>query len=99
MRTVQRTKTRRVADGRRGDADSVQIGHHGFVIHRHPSDSNLQHGPVFQYVMRGNCSRACASWSAHSRGQPKARAAWPLMSAAAAPLVKWTYSPHVLPRV
>ena len=32
--------------------------------------------------------RACSSWPAHSRGQPKARAAWPLMSAAAAPLVK-----------
>jgi Vanillate O-demethylase oxygenase C-terminal domain len=57
------------------------------------------HGPVFQYVMPGNCSRACSSWSAHSRGQPKARAAWPLMSAAAAPLVKWTYSPQFIRRV
>jgi hypothetical protein len=56
-------------------------------------------GAVFQYVMPGNCSRACSSWPAHSRGQPKARAAWPLMSAAAAPLVKWTYSPQFIRRV
>jgi hypothetical protein len=59
----------------------------------------LQHGAVFQYVMPGNCSRACSSWSAHSRGQPKARAACPLISAAAAPLVKWTYSPQFIRRV
>ncbi len=52
-----------------------------------------------QYVMPGNCSRARSSWAAHSRGQPKARAAWPLMSAAAAPLVKWTYSPQFIRRV
>ena len=58
-----------------------------------------QHGPVFQYVMPGNCSRARSSWPARSRGQPKARAAWPLMSAAAAPLVKWTYSPQFIRRV
>jgi len=58
-----------------------------------------RHGPVFQYVMPGNCSRACSSWPAHSRGQPKARAAWPLMSAATAPLVKWTYSPQFMRRV
>jgi putative ABC transport system permease protein len=57
------------------------------------------HGPVFQYVMPGNCSRACSSWLTHSRGQPKARAAWPLRSAAAAPLVKWTYSPQFIRRV
>jgi AcrR family transcriptional regulator len=56
-------------------------------------------GPVFQYVMPGNCARACSSWLAHSRGQPNARAAWPLMSAAAAPLVKWTYSPQFIGRV
>jgi hypothetical protein len=54
---------------------------------------------LFQYVMPGNCSRACSSWRAHSRGQPKARAAWPLRSAAAAPLVKWTYSPQFIRRV
>ena len=59
----------------------------------------IGHGPVFQYVMPGNCSRARSSWPAHSRGQPKARAAWPLMSAAAAPLVKWTYSPQFIRRV
>ena len=52
-----------------------------------------------QYVMPGNCSRACSSWPAHSRGQPKARAAWSLMSAATAPLVKWTYSPQFIRRV
>jgi hypothetical protein len=56
-------------------------------------------GPVVQYVMPGNCSRASSSWLAHSRGQPKARAAWPLRSAAAAPLVKWTYSPQFIRRV
>ena len=60
---------------------------------------SIGHGPVFQYVMPGNCSRACSSWPARSRGQPKARAAWPLMSAAAAPLVKWTYSPQFIRRV
>ncbi len=60
---------------------------------------SIGHGPVFQYVMPGNCSRACSSWPAHSRGQPKARAAWPLISAAAAPLVKWTYSPQFIRRV
>jgi len=56
-------------------------------------------GPLFQYVMPGNCSRARSSWPVRSRGQPKARAAWPLMSAAAAPLVKWTYSPQFIGRV
>jgi nitronate monooxygenase len=58
-----------------------------------------EHGPGIQYVMPGNCARARSSWSARSRGQPKARAAWPLMSAAAAPLVKWTYSPQFIRRV
>ena len=56
-------------------------------------------GPLAQYVMPGNCSRARSSWLAHSRGQPKARAACPLRSAAAAPLVKWTYSPQFIRRV
>jgi len=52
-----------------------------------------------QYLMPGNCARAYSSWPAHSRGQPKARAAWLLMSAAAAPLVKWMYSPQFIRRV
>ena len=57
------------------------------------------HGRLSQYLMPGNCSRARSSWAAHSRGQPKARAAWLVMSAAAAPLVKWTYSPQFIRRV
>jgi hypothetical protein len=34
VRTVQRAQARRVTHRRRGDADAVQVGHHGFVIHR-----------------------------------------------------------------
>src|SRR3984885_12378729 len=67
-----------------GDGDVAEVGEYGLV---------------FQYVTPGNCSRARSSWSARSRGQPKARAAWPLRSAAAAPLVKWTYSPQFIRRV
>ena len=62
-------------------------------------DSGNSQADGAQYVMPGNCSRASSSWLARSRGQPKARAAWPLRSAAAAPLVKWTYSPQFIRRV
>jgi predicted ATPase/DNA-binding SARP family transcriptional activator len=34
VRPVQRAQARRVTDGWRGDADAVQVSHHGFVIHR-----------------------------------------------------------------
>ena len=34
--TVQRAQARRVTSSRRGDADAVQVGQHGFVIHWHP---------------------------------------------------------------
>ncbi len=38
VRTVQRAQARRVTNGRRGDAEAVQISHQGVVIHRHPPD-------------------------------------------------------------
>ncbi len=34
VRTVQRAQARPVTNGRRGNAETVQIRHHGFVIHR-----------------------------------------------------------------
>jgi hypothetical protein len=34
VRPVQRAQARRVTDGWRCDADTVQVSHHGFVIHR-----------------------------------------------------------------
>ncbi len=87
LRTVHKAVRRSAARTNPGTRPTLSIGH-GPVAR-----------PGIQYVMPGNCSRACSSWSAHSRGQPKARAAWPLMSAAAAPLVKWTYSPQFIRRV
>jgi LuxR family transcriptional regulator, maltose regulon positive regulatory protein len=38
VRPVQRTQARRVTGSGRGDADAVQVGQHGCVIHRHPPD-------------------------------------------------------------
>ncbi len=38
VRAVQRAQARRVTNNRRRDADPVQVGHHGLVIHRHPPE-------------------------------------------------------------
>jgi hypothetical protein len=38
VRTVQRAQARRVTGRRCADAHTVQVGRHGFVIHRHPPE-------------------------------------------------------------